>query len=389
MKQSNIQTSLAWNGIKTDIDSDAWWRNKVISDFSVFHWLFTYDIPADLWLKFDDWVENLASTRIISTDWQWHIKSWWTLWNSWFLRSKRHPRYQPNRWHLFSTSAFLSIPTATWIRQIWLKNTIAWVYFQLENGVLYAIILDKGLEKRKEEIAWITINDLQYWNLYDIQFQWRGVWDYFFYINQKLVHTISFLWTQTETTISNPAISALFYCENTDWTEVEIKIGCVDITSEWGKREWAQYSSVANATTKAVTTANYPVLIAHSKDLLNWVPNTRDSLALRVNWSSDQKSFIKAYVTRDLTAMTWASFNDVKVWSWIEFDVVATAIDIAKCQLLWSRRIELDWNTEVSLPSNFIDFYLTWGDYLIITIERENPTQTANVIASLEMWEEI
>lgn len=393
MKQSNIQTWLAWNGVKTDIGSDVWGRPKVINDYSLFHWLFTYNIPSQLWLTFEDWVEINWSTRVISLHWHWTIKSWINQWESAFLRSKRHPRYQPNRWHLYSTAWFLPNPTATWIRKIWLLNTIAWVYFQLEDWVLYAVVYNDSIEVVKEAIdlskAWLTIEDLEYWHLLDIQFQWRGVWDYFFYIDQKLVFKTSFLWNNIELTIQNPAISAWIYCENTNWTEVIVKIGCIDITSEWWKKEWATYVSIASDTTKAVTSANHPVLIAHIKSTLNWFPNTRDVLALRVTWSSDQKSRMKAYVTRDPTAITWATYNDAQQWSWIEFDTVATAIDIAKTQFLWTKRINIDDSWAVDLPSDLISFILSEWDYLIITMERENPTQTANVDVSLEMWEEI
>ena len=398
--QVNIDWSLKttswpwWNGVTSDITSDVWGRPKTTLDFSLFHWLWTYNIPSQLWLTFEDWVEILPSTRITSDAWHWSIKSWTTLWDTAFLRSKRHPRYQPNRWHLFSTAWFMPVPTATWIRQLGFKNTIAWCYFQLEDWVLYAVILDDSVEKVKQVIdvtlAWlISTADLANWTLYDIQFQWRGVWDYYFYINQKLVYQTNFLWNNTELTIANPAISAGVYCENTDWTQVEIRLWCVDISTEWGKREGATYVSVANAITKAVTTASYPVIIAHIKSTLSSLPNTRDVLALRVTWSSDQKSRMKAYITRDWTAITGASFSDAQQGSWIEFDTVATAITTANCQLLWSKRVQLDGSAEVDLPSDLIDFVLSEWDYLIITMERENPTQTANVDVTLEMWEEI
>lgn len=382
-----------WNLVQSDIKSDAWWRPKTVDDFSLFHWLWTYNIPSQIWLTFEDWVEVLPSTRITSDVWHWSIKSWTTTWNTAFLRSKRHPRYQPNRWHLLSTAWFMPNPTATWIRQLWFKNTIAGAYFQLENWVLYAVILDDSIEKVKEVIdlslAWLTVADLAFWTLYDIQFQWRWVWEYFFYVNQKLVYQTSFLWVDTELTISNPAISVWVYCENTNWTEVEVRLWCVDVSTEWWKREWATYVSVSNATTKAVNTADYPVVVAHIKSTLSWLPNTRDVLALRVTWSSDQKSKMKAYITRNATAITGATYTDAQQGSWIEFATNATAINTSLCQLLWIKRINIDDSWVVDLPSDLIDFILSEWDYLIITMERENPTQVANVDVSLEMWEEI
>ena len=382
-----------WNGVNNDILNDAWGRPKVTNDFSLFHGLWTYNIPSQLWLLFENGSEVTSSTEITSTDWALVVSSWTTTNDERLIRSKRHPRYQPNRWHLWSTAWFIPTPSATWIRKWGLINTATWVYFQLEDWTLYAVIYNDSTEKSKVEIdlstIGLTVADLAYGTLYDIQYQWRWVWDYYFYINQKLVYNTSFLWTNTELTTFNPALSSWFYCKCTDWTDVSMKFGCVDITSEWGQREWATYVSVANAATKAVNTADYPAIIVHIKSTINSVPNTRDVLALSATWSSDQKSYMKAYLTRDATALTWASFNDAVTWSWIEFDVAATAIDTAKCQLLWNRRVQVDNNTSVDLPSDLIDFVLSEWDYLIITMERENPTLTANVVVSLELGEEI
>ena len=391
---SLVTSQMGGNFVHTDIWSDAWGRQKVVKDQSLFHSLFTFNIPST-WLIFEDGTEvaNSASTRVTSVDWHASIKSWTTATNTWFLRGKRHPRYQPNRWHLFSTAWFLPSPTATWIRDLWLLNTIIEVSFHLEDWVLYAHIVNDSVVKVKEAIdlsaIWLTVADLANWHLYDIQFQWRWVWDYFFYIDQKLVYKTSFLWANTDLTIYNPALSAWFKSENTDWTEVEIIIGCVDISSEWWFEDEAEYRSMANITPKAVNTANYPVLIMNVKETFNSLPNTRDIQAYRATWSSDQKSYMKAYITRDATAITWASFNDVQTDSWMQYDVAATAIDTAKCQLLWNTRLQIDTPGQVDLPSGKTSFYLTAWDYLIITVERESPTQTANAVVSLEVWEEI
>lgn len=394
IKWWRVITSLVWwNGVTSDITSDVWWRPKTVDDFSTFHGLFTYDIPPQLWLTFENWTEVATSTRVTSVNGTATIKSWVTLWNTAFLRSKRHPRYQPNRWQLFSTAWFLPVPTAIGKRQIGFKNTITWVYFQLEDWVLYAVILNDSIEKEKEVIdlslAGMTVADLAHGTLYDIQYQWRGVGDYFFYINQKLVHKTSFLGNNTELTTFNPAISVGLFCENTNGTEVEIQIGCVDVTSEWGKREWIVYTSVSNSATKAVNTANYPTLICHIPDTYKTLPNSRDVLALRCTGSSDQRTYMKAYVTRDFTAIIWATFNSKKPSSCVQFDVLATAIDTAKCELLLDKRIEINSSATVDLPSNLVDFYLSWWDYLIITCERDNPTQIANVVVTLEVGEEI
>lgn len=389
-----VETFTRWgNWVDTDIWSDVWWRPKAVTDFSLFHWLFTYNIPKSQWLTFENNVELATSTRIVSENWEWVVNSWATLWNTAFLRSKRHPRYQPNRWHLFSTSIFYPVPTATWIRQVWLKNTIAWVYFQLEDWVLYAVVYNNSVEVVKQVIdlskCWLTINDLQYWHLYDIQFQWRWVWDYFFYIDQKLVFKTSFLWNNTVITIINPAMSAGVYCENTNWTEVQVRLWCVDITSEWGKKEWLTYKSAVTPTEVTINALNKPLIVVRNvKEFLS-KPNTRDCMAFRFTWNADQRIIFKAWVTRDPTAITWWTFTALDNDTVMESNVTATSVDIAKMQLLWVIRWEQFRPAVVDLPSDLTDFYFTEWDYLVFTANRENPAQTANATATVELGEEI
>jgi hypothetical protein len=56
------------NGVRTDIGSDAWGRTKSVIDKSVFDGLFTYDIPIQKWLKFENGTEVATSTRVFSED---------------------------------------------------------------------------------------------------------------------------------------------------------------------------------------------------------------------------------------------------------------------------------------------------------------------------------
>jgi hypothetical protein len=108
-----------------------------------------------------------------------------------------------------------------------------------------------------------------------------------------------------------------------------------------------------------VNTANYPVVIVRNPTTFNTLPNTRDFQALRCTGSADQRTFMKAYITRDPTAITGASFVPKGGGSALDYDFSATAIDIAKCELLWNKRIEANSSSMVDLPSNLIDFYLT------------------------------
>ena len=388
LKISNIW----WNTISSDVLNDAWGRPKVIQDFSIFHSLFTYNIPKSHWLCFDNWQEVNDTIKITSENGAWSVKSWITLNDTAFLRSKRHPRYQPNRGHLFSTSCFLPNPKNNWIRQIWLKNTIAWVYFELNNWKLYAIVYNNEVEKLKEEInlnnIWLSIDDLEFWHLYDIQFQWRWVWDYFFYIDQKLVYKTNYLWNNTELTISNPAMSAWYFCKNT-WDEVEIKIWCIDITTEQWKREWVVYKSALTPSEITINTLNNPLIIVRNIKTFLWKPNTRDCLAFRFTWNSTERIIYKCFITRDATAITWWTFTSIWTDTVLEQNITAVSVDITKMEQLWVIRWEQNKSQTVDIPSFLIDFYFTEWDYLVFTANRENPTQTALATATIEFGEEI
>jgi len=397
-----------WNGIDSDLTNTVWGTPKASLDLSLFHWLWTYNIPQAYWRIAENWVDLVgtdSSTKCISTNWQMTINSWTTIWDETHIHSRRHPRYQPNRWHYYATAWYLPNPTATWIREWGLRSNWNAILFRLEDWVL-KWIMENSVWINKEVILDLpTWADLSAWNLFDISFQWRWVWNYYFHFNLKVVWVITNLWTWTQVSTSNPAMAIHYRCENTNWTDVQMAFGCVDVTTEWGRREWNSYVScsneltVANPQWVAVSKLNQPLIIMRVKETLYWIANTRDSILNRISCSSDQKSVMKIWRTRDETAFWWTAYIpwnyiDAEMWSSIEYiDWVWTTgttltFDTTKAQKVLGSRVKVDDTVIIWNPSEDIEFFLEQGDYLVLTGEKEW-WWNAKMFWNIELGEEI
>jgi len=391
----------AWNWVRTDIWTDAWGWQKTKFDFSLFHWMWTTEIPFRLWKTYENWTELPAynSTNITSLYWTWIIASWGTTNDYSVLQSRRNPRYQPNRWHLYSTA--LMLPNKTkWTRWwgIWVMNWWAtpymWIFFKLTWWKLYASLYNLWVEFKTEEITLpddLVNIDIEKWELFDIQFQWRWVWDFFFYINLRHVHTIENLWTLDYVSVANPALPVLYVSENTDWTEVEIRVWCVNIDSEWWKREWLTYTWIVNADDVSVTSKSPPIalLAVYNKITHKTQLNRRDVKLLRMIISSDQSARFQFLKTSDPTAFTSLSLADRYDDSVIQYHDASVSwftVDLTKCDIITRWWIPL-WVFVLWNPSEDIEFIINPGDYLIMMWEKK--ATNALMSATLEFWEEI
>jgi len=403
-----IQT-VAWpwgNWIDSDLTSTVWGTPKVSLDLSLFHWLWTYNIPQAYWRISEnlvDLVDTDLSTKCVSTNWQMTINSWTNIWDETHVHSRRHPRYQPNRWHYYATAWYMPNPTATWIREWGLRSNWNAILFRLEDWVL-KWVMENSVWTDKEVVldlpAWA---DLSAWNLFDIEYQWRWVGNYYFYFNLKLVWTIINLWTWTQVSTSNPAMAVHYRAENTDWTDVQMAFGCVDVTSEWGKKEWNSYAACTNeigATQgRSISWYNQPLIIMRVKETLYWIQNTRDAILNRISASSDNKSMMSIWRTRDETAfwgteyLDW-NYTDAEMWSSIEYiDCVPynsseITFDTTKAsKVLWAR-VPQDWTTVIGNPSEDIEFFVEQWDYLVLCWARESGWG-CNMFWNIELGEEI
>lgn len=378
-----------------DITLDAWGTQRISHDWSIFSSVFAYNISPKTWILHEDGVEqldpnvnNYGSGVVNGTL---SLKSGTGVS---YLTSRRHPRYQSNRGHKFSTAAFFPIPTAAGARRIGLFTPDNGVYFSLENGVLYACLRSLGVEFYKEKIVIPFPFDFSKGNLYDIQFQWRGVGDFFFYVSNSdtkelvKVHETDFLGKREQLSFPNPSLSVGLECES-GGDDVEIRLGCVDVTSEGGRIPIEHFISASG--NEVVVDANGSVLLAvRIPETFIGQLNTKDIDLLRISASSDKKSYVKAFITRDSTALT------VVTGSWVGIDAgnieafqplldADATFDPAKADELIKKNLEANTTIDYDNPApDKIDQYLIHGDYLIVV----GYGASANMSASIVMGEE-
>lgn len=370
-----------------DLTVDAWGIPKVSLPVSLYHGLFTFDIPASMWFMYENGTQVYTSTNIVSTDGAAVITADATNTNV-ILESRESPRYQPNRGHLVSFSLICPSKTANGKRTFGLGTDENGVSFRLKSdGLLYAVRESGGVET--EELIDATLLpdgfDVEKGNVYDIQFQWRGVGSFFFYVNLKLVHAMEVLGTLDALSIENPALPIRMQCERTT-QDVTMKIGCVDITSENGLADIEQYGS-AYAESVSVNGTDAPVLVVHNPLQISSTTNTRSISLARVSPKCSKKATFKVWVTRDVTAITGATLKAIGSGSYVETDstdmdataVRATSVDTSKMRFITAIPVEAAVGRSVDNPAKErIQFNLVRGDYLVVTCTAS--TATAEVV---------
>jgi len=385
-----------------ELTTDAWERQKVVLDKTLFHGLFTLTIPVGKWIEVHDGVEQAAFTSATSVNGKLRLSSGAVTNGLKTLRSFRHPRYQPNKGALYATSIFLPNKNSLGIRRFGTFTDSAGVFFELEDGILYAVV--------RTHIDDVTVNDRRVIDTsridfskgctYDIQYQWRGVGNYTFFINQIPVLKIGYLGTRTELSIYNPALPVAFECQNTDGVEVLIECGCVEVASEGGSEPDGTYGSVGitnNTGQTAITGFNVPIIAIRSKSLIGTHINTRDTLALAATAYADQRALFRVWATRDFTAITandqtWKPYGDGHL-EYIEYDnpnvTTPMTFNTAKAENTFSCRVNMDSEyTTSALFENYAFIRLTAGDLLVFTMHRETGT-ACNAGVTFEFSEEI
>lgn len=381
------------NGAGRGINLDAWGRQKAVNDRSILHGMFTYNVPADKWYETLNGVETpLINAQ--SIDGKLSLVSTTNSGDVSVLRSYRNPRYEPNRGHLYSSSVFLPSKNAAGNRDFGFFTDESGVFFRLKSdGNLYACRVTRAglffavVEELIENLP--SGFDVEKGNIYDIQIQWRGVGNYLFYVGDPatgasvLVHTMPLLGTLDQLSTYNPANPIAFRCTSLG-DSVEIQCGCVDMTTEGGDERGGSYGSVSIANDSgqvSISGLNQPLIAIRSKPTVGGLINTRDTLALLASAYSDQKSIVRAWQTRDFTAITendqvWQGFRDGHL-EYITYNVpgVATPVtfDTAKADLVFSARAPQDSTYATSaLFEGRTDIYLTPGDMFVFTVHREN-----------------
>lgn len=374
---------------KGDATIDAWGRQLVSNLRSVYHGMWTYDVPPAMWLVYENGSEvaTLTSTGAVSTDGALEVKS---NGNNTLVESRRCPRYQPNRGISYATSVWCPNVSAAAEREWGIGTDENNVCFRLKaDGKLYAVRTSGGVLKAEEEIYIPFAFDVTKGNVYDIQAQWRGVGNYTFYIGNpttgvsERVHTFSLLGTLEELSIQNPATPVRFKSTN-QGDDASLFSGCVDLSSAGGKEDLEQYNSAVNEKTVGST---LPVVAIYNPAVIGTAVNTRDVRLARISAGADKKATIAVWTTRDPTAFTGASFAAVaNSGSYVQIDTAATAVNTAKLRQITTFTLGAAGFVSVNNPSReTIDFYLVRGDYLVVT----GTGSTAAVTATIEWGEQI
>lgn len=382
---------------------NAWTQSKVTMDFSSLHGMFTYNVPVDKWREEINGSEQLTFTNATSVDGALNLTSNGVLDQSVMLRTHRHLRYQPNRGNIYSSSIILPNKNALGIRRFGNFTAESGEFFELaEDGNLYGVIRTtvQGVTSDDRYLLDITGIDIEKGNVYDIQKQWRGVGNYYFYINLKLVKSVEYLGTLTQLSTFNPALPIAFECINKG-ADVKIQCGCVDVSSEGGDRGGLSYGSVGMMSESGQVAIaagfNTPILAIRSKTLVNGKLNTRDTLALLLTCYADQRAFLRVWATRDFTAITennqvWQDFGDghLEYMAYDQPDVVSPmTFDTTKAASIFGSRVDQDTSYSTSaLFEGRTDIYKTPGDMFIFTMHRETG-QSMNCGVTFEFGEAI
>jgi hypothetical protein len=371
-----------------DLIVDAWGVQKMSVPHSLFHGMWTFDIPPAMWFMYEDGVQVYTSTNIVSDDGSALIDS--TGLTSARLESRQTPRYQPNRGHLFSTALPLPNKTAAGTRDFGLFTAENGVYFRLKaDGLLYAVLKKGGIEVIEEliDVSGLTNFDVEKNNIYDIQFQWRGAGNYKFFIGDpatgtsKLVHRFNLLGTLTSVSMNDPAAPIAFAITNAGGNPV-MRIGCADVTSENGDIGVYQYESTF-IEGRTVNGTDAPVIVILNPLQINSKTNTRDLQLARITFTCSKKATFKVWTGRDPSAFTGGTLQTLNAGSFVQTDspskiptaVSVTAINTSLLRNVTSVPVESLVAREVINPlRERITFPLVRGDYLAVTCTASTAT---------------
>ena len=358
-----------------DLTADAWGVQKMSLPYSLFHGMWTFDIPASMWFMYENGVQVYTSTNIVSTGGA-AVLTTSAAKSELILEGRAAPRYQPNRGHLYSTALWCPNKTNDGVREWGLETTENCICFKLKaDGKLYAELRSGGASTYEAEIdtSGIAGFDVQKGNVYDIQYQWRGVGNYKFFINLQLVHTIANLGTLTALSVENPALPISYRATRTT-QDVSIHIGCADITSENGSDNDVQ-PSVAYANISRNGT-DVPVISIYNPLQIDGKTNTRTIYPNRVTFSCDKKAVFKVWRHRDPALLTGETFAAIGNGSYVQTDspdtvagaVAATAGTVTGMKLIDVVNVQALGAGASQIPTTFSNISMVRGDYLTITV---------------------
>lgn len=391
---------------------DAWGRQKSVIDHSLFNGTWTFSVPQRVWeentidvsVQPPVLVPLSTLTKSTSVDGLLSVKSGTVANNGYVCRSKIHPRYQANRSQLYSTSIIVPNPTANALRTWGLTTNDDGISFELQgdgtNWELYATRI-----KGQTIVDQIPISqylpagfDPSKGHLYDIQFEWRGVGNIYFFVDLELVYTIELLGTLTGLATKDPALPLSFASITFDGVEVELLSGCADVSSEGGTNDRTLFRTVntgsalvtlgAADTLTAILALRVPRTVTYNAQQ---VYNSRGAFADElITWTRDE-SRTTVFLARDINVpningITWSPIEDTLI-EYVSGDNTgalntAFALDQANCSEIMTEWANLDEKNIITNPTENSEFHLTPGDILIITVA----AITTNKLSSASLY---
>ena len=364
-----------------DITLDAWGIQKVSLPHSLFHGMWTFDIPQSMWFMYHNGAEQTTSTAITSVNGAAKLLTTVTD-HTLVMESRECPRYQPNRGHLFS-SALIAPGSALDGEREWGVGTDEnRIVFRKTPTALYAVLRSNDDETGtvvEVDTSGIAGFDVEKGNVYDIQYQWRGVGNYKFFVNLQLVHTFQLLGTLSALSVENPALPVRFSAKRTT-EDVSLIIGCADITSENGNDDREQPGFASNSL-GAGNHTDTPLLAIFNPLTIDGKTNTRTIVLDSTTVNSSIKATFKVWVTRDATAFTGGTFAAIAgTGSLVQHNYEATAVDTAKLRAIAVIQAEGSVRQIERFTDNpRIKFTLVRGDYLVVTRTAASGTSNAVV----------
>lgn len=392
---------------------DAWGRPKSVIDESLFAATWTYDIHARVWEEWS-YTEGLGWSPIVgfqnasSQDHMLTVKSTTVQGGGCTIATKEHPKYQPNRGHLYSTAIIHPNPQETGLSRFGLGSPKDGVFFEIEgNGTTWDIFaarrFDGNISMRQSiKAAILKINpnfDPSKGHVYDIQFQWRGVGNYYFFVDLQLVYTENVLGNRTQLSMADPALQAFYssYCTLAG-LERQIKVGCVDITSEGGNGHNTAFGSLNSGDTLLSTGSNVstammairvPRYVTYEGDSQHI--NSRNLIMDMMSTYCSKEYLVRVYYFRDtvatnLEALTWNTVPDSRV-QYLTGGYGSTLddafqLDKANGMVVLSEFARSGDKTTIKNESHNSPFNVTPGDLLVFAVKSLSGTASTTVYYS-------
>jgi hypothetical protein len=381
--------------------TDAWSRVKAVHDNSLLHGMFTFNVPVTKWKESINGVEQPSFSNATSVNGKLVFTSNGVLNDKVMLSTFRNPRYEPNRGHLYSSSIFLPNPDAAGQRTFGIFTDDAGYGFRLigdgATHQLYGVrrtTINSVVSDTLTPLSHST--DLTKGNTYDLPFQWRGVGNSFYFVNQELSGYSEVLGTLDELSTFNPAAPIAFECIN-QGDDVTIQCGCVDVSSEGGEDNGKTYGSQgidneeAEISIPGPNQYNTPVLVIKNKRTISSLINTRDVLSLLATAYSSERAVFRVWATRDDSVITlndqaYTDYGDGHL-EYIMYSlnadgtpIVGTPISFDATGLKPVFGTRVDANVAYSTSALFegrTEIYQTPGDIFIFTMHRDNGGSTS------------